>query len=118
MNDYLERARKLLGDPGKEALPQERIDLLVRALESAVDEIYYLRQRVQRLERDAGRTTEDIHSDYVRSRMESRFSAAGAVPWSVLKWRNLLETRNEMAERLIPDPKEREETIHQLSTLT
>ena len=95
-----------------------RMELVYRVLEAAIDEIDHLRSEVADLRRAAGQTQEEIEGRHADARVESRYSAAGAEPRSVTKWREYLETNEELAARLIPDPIAREARLEYLQSLT
>ena len=88
----LRRFKALRGTAEPDGTKEGQIELLVRALETAMDKIHHLEDELSILQAAAGQSTDEVRQRYVDSRMDSRFCSVGLIPRSLQKWRAYLET--------------------------
>jgi hypothetical protein len=116
MSDLWHDLRFLIGPwDDKDWSAEEKLDLLARVVANLVDEVEILKQYAAR---ESQLPYEEWLTRYRKERMWLLFSAQGGPPACVRKYRDYLQTRDQTAADLIPDPISRAKEIESLGQLT
>lgn len=116
MKDYLNDLAAFLANKAEPHHDTERkLELLTRAVANLIDEVLILRSILQ----DVGEIDDENWREmYQEMKLSVLFSSAGPTPPSVFKFRRFFMAPQETAAALIPDEKERTETIDHLTNLS